>query len=299
MNYKKTKIFVGTLFALAILLTVGLNLFVYPKQPPTPRALLQLEKDAVNKPELMNNNFDNSIGNLTLLDPINSNPLEIKESKLIIKNSPNNSIWFSDTSGVFAYQNVSGNFMLETQSISALKSDHTKRSNSTYSSAGIIVRDASSKSGQMKWLAYNQGYQDQFYGTELKTTTPQNSQFGLDNILGNSSQSNWFSNKIEGESNELKQRVCKVGKEFRFYTFDIKNNKWVEEMWNDQTVTVGENKNPEVTKGNPIRITRQDLSDTLQVGLMSNDGSNGGLSISKFNYINYTKLSDFQKCEMN
>jgi hypothetical protein len=300
MKTSKTKIFLGSLVFLIIAGVVGVNVFIKPKQAPEPRALSQLETEAVNSKnlELLNQKFDNNKTNLTLLDPINSPALTFDKSKLLLRNSSTNNLWFSDSSGVMAYQNVKGDFMVETKVSSNLRSDITKRSNATFSSAGLAIRDGLSNSGNMKWLVYNVGYQDGFFGTELKNTKPQSSDFNLEKLAGLSSQSNWYSNRLEGDSNTYNLRTCKVGPELRFYIQDPVSNKWIEELWKDTTVIAGAPSNPETSKGKPIRLNRPDLSNTLQVGVMTNDTSDGLTAEGRFEYVNYTNITDFNKCEI-
>jgi hypothetical protein len=296
MNNKILKI---TLISSIIILIIGyvaIQQFVVPKPTPTQRAFTTLETQLFKGSDIssLSQNFDNNINNLTLLDKESTSMAVVKDSKFVIQNSTTNPIWFSDASGVMAYQNIAGDFMIETKITSNLRSDSSKRSTGRFNSGGLAIRDPKSKNGQMNWIVYNQGSQDGFFGTELKSTQPQASSFGIDNLLGNSSQSSWFSNPIQGDSPQSTMRVCRFGSEFRFYIKPEGSDKWEEENYNSKTVVVDESKVPEAKIDNPLRLSKK-MPDIVQVGIMSN--STDTTSEAKFDYINYSRITDFNKCQ--
>jgi hypothetical protein len=296
MKNKILKITTVSVISLLIIGLVAIQLFVVPKEAPAQRNFTDQELRLFNSPniDILSQDFGKGNNNLTFLDKESVTKNTIENSQLIIQNKSTNPIWFSDTSGVLAYQNVSGDFMVETKITSNLRSDNSKRSTGRFNSGGLAIRDPKSKNGQMNWIVYNQGSQDGFFGTELKSTQPQESSFGFNNLIGNTSQSSWFSNKIDVNSPTSELRVCKIKNELRFYIKPQGSTNWLEEQYNSQTVAIDGEKIKEAKINNPLRLQSK-LPDIVQVGIMSNGTDDS--SESRFNYLNYKRITDFDVCQ--
>jgi hypothetical protein len=270
-----------------------------PAQPPAARALSDSEKKLAEATDLapLNTDFtDGSLGKLTWLDP-EGQEHSLKDSWLTLRNTSRSPVWYSDTSGAMLHTQVSGDFMVETIVTSNLRSDASKRSDSRYTSAGLVVRDPASTPGKMRWMVFNVGSQDGFFGTEIKTTTDGAGRFSLDALTGNFSNSTWFSNKIVGSSNEAKLRICRVGPELRFLILPTGETTWREETLTSSTVRAGgEDEIPGVSMNGPMRFQRADLPAMLQVGLMSNDIGNAATGEARYDYIRFSRIKSFEIC---
>jgi hypothetical protein len=270
-----------------------------PAQPPAARALSDTEKKLAEAADLapLNTDFaDDSLGKLTWLDP-QGQEHNLKDLWLTLRNTNRSPVWYSDTSGAMLHTHISGDFMVETKVTSNLRSDIKKQADSRYTSAGLVVRDPESTAGKMRWMVFNLGSQDGFFGTEIKTTTDGAGGFSLDALSGNSSNSTWFSNKIEGSSNEAKLRICRVGPELRFLIFPTGETNWREETLNSSTVRAGvEGHIPGLNATGPMRFQRADLPALLQVGLMANDIGNAATGEARFDYIRFSRINSFDTC---
>lgn len=284
----------ATVLALTVLLGA-----CAPTQPPIARAATALETQLANASDLspLNNEFDSSIGNLTWLDSAGVTGPAVKDSWLSVRSNERTPVWYSDTSGAMLYAYVSGDFMVETKVTSNQRSDLKKQSDSRYTSAGLIVRDPASTAGKMRWMVFNVGSQDGFFGTEIKTTRDAPGGFSLDALTGNASSSTWFSNRIEGSSNEAKLRICRVGPELRFFLMPAGKSTWSEEALTSSTVRAGiEGDIPGLNANGPMRFQRADLPATLQVGLMANDIGNAATGEARFDYLRFSRISNFENC---
>jgi regulation of enolase protein 1 (concanavalin A-like superfamily) len=268
-----------------------------PAQPPTARAPTALETKLASATDLspLNNDFDSSIGNLTWLDEAGVTAPAVKDSWLTVRNSASAPIWFSDTSGAMLYAYVSGDFMVESKVTANLCSDITQRSNTTYSSAGLVMRDPTSSPGKMRWVVYNAGFQDGYFGTELKTTRDSAGGFALEAMVtGNNSLSTWFSNKIEGSSNEAQLRICRVGPELRFFIRPTGESAWREETRTASTVRAGSDADvPGLLETGPNRLQRTDLPAMLQVGVMANTSDT---TEGRYDHLRFTRIANFENC---
>lgn len=270
-----------------------------PAQPPAARAPTALEEQLSNATDLspLNTEFGAGIGNLTWLDESAVQNTSLENSWLRVWNTSRGNVWFSDTSGSLLYAYVTGNFMVETKIKSNLRNNQKARSTSRYTSAGLLLRDPASSPGKMRWIAFNIGSQDGFFGTELKTTRD-SAGFSLEGLLGNSSLSTWFSNKIEGSSNEYHLRICRLGAEIRFYSKAVNTSDWQEETISANTVKAGSEAPVAGADGNgAIRLQRPDLPTTMQVGIMTNDIELAGTSENRFQQIRFARLNNFFMCD--
>jgi hypothetical protein len=271
-----------------------------PIQPKPARAASLTETKLFNASDLsaLNHEFtSNGIGNLTWLDEQGANTPSVQDSWLTIQNTKRTPVWYSDSSGTMLYAYVSGDFMVETKVTANLRKDTTKRSDSRYTSAGLVVRDPTSTPDKMRWMVFNIGSQDGFFGTEVKTTRDGKSGFLLNAITGNTSLSTWFTNKLEGSSNEAQLRICRIGSELRFLIKPTEDSVWQEIELTDSTVRAG-SKAPVsgVNNNGPMRFQRPDLPAILQVGLMTNDIGNAGTGEGRFDYLRFQRIHNFEDC---
>jgi hypothetical protein len=287
---------------MAVPLSIALTLTLAacaPAQPPAARAPTSTETQLASATDLspLNNDFDSSIGNLTWLDEAGVTESAVKDSWLTVRSNDRTPVWYSDTSGTMLYAYVSGDFMVETKVTSNQRNDPKKQSDSRYTSAGLIVRDPASTAGKMRWMAFNVGSQDGFFGTEIKTTTDAPAGFSLDALTGNSSSSTWFSNKIEGSSNGAALRICRVGPELRFLLMPAGKTTWTEEALTPSTVRAGvEGEIPGLGANGPMRFQRPDLPALLQVGLMANDIGNAATGEARYDHIRFSRIKSFDVC---
>jgi hypothetical protein len=288
-----------TLALFTMLLVLFLNACA-PAQPPTARAPTSLETQLFTTSDLspLNNDFTEGIGNLTWLDS-EGIVSSVTDSWLMAQHTNRTPVWYSDTSGAMLYTYISGDFLVETKVTSNLRSDMTQQSDSRYTSAGLIVRDPASSSGKMRWMVFNIGYQDGYFGTEIKTTRDSTGGFSLEAFTGNTSLSTWFSNKLEGPSNEAHLRICRIGAELRFYLLQTGQTTWYEEELTTKTQRAGsEAPVPGLGDSGPMRFQRADLPAMLQVGLISNDINTAGTSESRFDYFRVQRISNFESCNL-
>jgi hypothetical protein len=283
---------VPRLFPLIVLLAA-----CAPTQPPAPRAPTELENQLAKATNLslLNAEFDNGLGQLTWLDPEGVNAPSTTNSWLTIRNGTRTPIWFSDTSGAMLYAYIGGDFMVETKVTANLRTDIVQRSNTTYASAGLIVRDPLSTPSKMRWLVYNIGFQDGYFGTELKTTRDSAGGFELEAIFsGNNSSSTWFSNKLEGSSNEAQLRICRIGSEFRFLIKPTGETTWREETKMTSTVRAGSTADvPGLLETGSIRLQRTDLPSMLQVGVMANTSDT---TEGRYDHLRFKRINNFESC---
>jgi hypothetical protein len=294
--YKKLLLSLTAVVSLLVLLASITYLVLRPPALPAARSINETENKLSTSLDLneLSADFDNSIGNLTNFEPRSTDSLEASNSQLVIRNTPRYPIWYSDQTGPFVYEYVSGDFMIETKVTSRQRGSIDKQSNQRYSSGGLVIRDPSSKQGSMKWIVYNLGYQDGFFGTELKTTTPSTG-FNLSSISGIRSNSVWYSNKVQDTSNTAFLRTCRIGNEIRSYIRLEGKTTWDEQQYTETTVKAGSEvavAGAQINK--PLRLIRNDFASTLQVGLMANDGS--AQSESAFDYFNLSRIQSFDAC---
>lgn len=147
--------------------------------------------------------------------------------------------WFGDEQGVFLYQLVSGDFVVEVDVTAARRGDAGAAPRGEYSAGGLLLRDPKSRSpGQQRWVMYNLGYQPGGLAREVKDTRDSVSVLTLISSGGQRSG---------------RLRVCRLGRSIRFFHRMPGAAEWSEESPN----------------GSALRFDRPDLPERLQVGLMA------------------------------
>ncbi len=224
---------------------------------------------------------------------------QVENGFLKVKGVPEKAGWYSDRSGPFYYQVVSGDFMVETTARAVKTADESSRPKGAFNSAGLLVRDASSAPSNMRWLMYNIGQQKGFYGTEAKSTVPKIDKWHMHRLAGFNSASTFWLTPAPEQVTEASLRICRVGDEFRFYKKFAGENQWQEETHQEGTTVLG-NGAAKPTKGvkedGSIRFVRDDLPATVQVGLIVNPGMPPNDGEGQFSGISFARLSDFHQC---
>ncbi len=240
-----------------------------------------------------------SLGGLKELDPQLRTRLEVRDGRLAIKGVSERAGWYSDRSGPMLYRLVTGNFLVETRARSVLSADNARRPTASFNTSGLLVRDPSSTRGNMRWLMYNFGQQDAFYGTEAKNTVPDFGGFNLQSAAGFNSRSTLFLTKMPDGFVEADLRICRIGGEFRFFKRLAGSGRWVEERQDESTTIQGNGASrptPGVVPGGVIRFQRDDMPGTVQVGLISNPGFPPNDGESQFAYLRFKRITDFDAC---
>ncbi len=206
-----------------------------------------------NEIKALSNNFDNaeSIKDWKILDKNKVGKLEVKNGQLLMAPSKEENIgWYEDLRGIFVYQNITGNFAITTK----VKVGRINQPNSLpkgkFNSAGLLIRNPLSETGEENWVMYNIGFQYINLGRETKTTEDSSSVLQL----------------MDTNVSSGKLLFCRVGRTIKMYHWLKDESSWVEE-------------------NNPSEFTREDFPATLQVGLMLNASKDPADTLGQFDYI--------------
>lgn len=229
--------------------------------------------------------------------------LKVEEKKLSIIPDGRGIGWFSDSKGTYLYKELTGNFMIETE-VEVRRLDHKPYNpEAQFSSGGLLVRKPSSKNSHETWLMYNIGYQNSFYGREIKATRPSQG-FRLDPtyLMGYKSLSTLYLMPAADEK-AVKLRMARINEEFRCYYHS--NGQWHEEIPTKDMAVMGngtqypvENFNEETFRPNQLNF-----GDNVQVGIIANPGMNTKNPFVKFrdaymsfSYVMIEKIDKFEEC---
>jgi len=180
--------------------------------------------------------------------------------------------WFSDQKGPLLFEEVAGDFFIETEVEIKRKDGQDKLPEGNYNSAGLIIRDPSSSFGMETWIMYNVGVQNSFYGNEVKATipltVPEDNPFYL---AGLHSMSSLYLLPQQNQGS-LQIRMARVGKEVRCYFKDF--SSWVEQKPSDQMEVMGNGLSVPISQFNEteFRPSGLNLPDKVEVGLIANPG---------------------------
>jgi hypothetical protein len=199
--------------------------------------------------------------------------------------------WYSDSRSPLIAATVAGNFVAETRVRLGTRTSISQTPSGNYSQAGFVVRNAnSSVPGNESWVMFNFGFQNGFFGREAKTTRPS---------PGSSSLSTLFLTPATATTSDVRLRVCRVGSDFRFLHLMPGETAWTEDNWGSGTTVIGNGSGeatPGTTQGNPIRFTRSDLPNSLQVGLMVANWEPPFEARAEFDYLRITPVTNAQEC---
>ncbi len=230
----------------------------------------------------------------------------------------NSNGWFREGKGPFLYRTVTGNFIVETRVHFSRANRSVGTNFGEYSSAGFLLRSPTSAPLRQRWVAFNFGYQtnelswDTFserFGTELKWTREAP-------VAGNQSDSSLYINRTP-MSDVIELRACRVGADLRFFTRPDATSAWTEQQMHDyldndsydyaQVDTHFRNCNVPgsascVTTGNPfddgapIHFDSGTWGETVQVGMMANDGYDTHETRADFDYVRFADVTSLAEC---
>lgn len=243
---------------------------------------------------------NNIITSLENNDPSKHEELTIENGRLKVIGDGEGIGWFSDSKGPLLYKDVTGNFMIETEVSIHRKDGQKSLPEGHYSSAGLLIRDSRGSQGQESWLMFNIGFQNQFYGRELKVTRPMNIPKEKNPLydFGMHSLSTLYL-LPEENTKPMKLRVARIGGELRSYYFS--GGQWNEQKPQQGMEVFGNGISEQVSEfGNGhFRPNEMNLPETVQAGIMVNPGiSIPDLgpkrdSYALFSYVEIAPISSF------
>ncbi len=232
--------------------------------------------------------------------------------KLVVLADPSfNQAWFENQYGPLIYKNVSGNFAVMTLARVVSSDDPSRAPAGSFNAGGFVIRDPSgTHQGNERWVMHNFGSQGPGgYARELKKTLPA--------LPGSSSsRSNLFLTPQFNLEEHL--MVCRLGDEFRFYTWDEDNERWLEEQYYNNYPLANDMQNPlgvnfsqintsigngtalisqeEIdTSINPgerttMRFDMSGIANTVQVGIMGHvwSGQDQHNTRAEFDYVRFS-----------
>ena len=239
------------------------------------------------------------LGGLVEPLPAMRQSLAMREGWLSLRGVPFHAGWYSDRSGPLLHRVVSGDFLVETR-VRAVRAGSTgERPIGSFNSSGLVIRDPASSLGQMRWVMYNIGFQDTFYGTEAKSTVPEIGVFHPHRLAGFRSASTLWLTPVPDGVVEARLRMCRVGGEIRMYRQLPGETGWQEETRTAATQAQGNGLSrptPGVGDTGPIRFRRDDMPDTVQVGLITNPGFPPNDGEGQFADLRLRRISGFEAC---
>ena len=235
-------------------------------------------------------------------DPTKHEELTVEDGRLKVVGDGDGIGWFSDSQGPLLYKDVSGDFMIETEVSMHRKDGKEGLPGGNYSSAGLLVRAPGGSQGNESWLMFNIGFQNRFYGRELKVTRPMNIPKEENSLydLGMHSLSTLY--LLPEENTEpMKLRVARIGDELRSYYFS--ESQWHEQKPQQGMEVFGNGISEPVSEfGNGhFRPNGMNLPETVQAGIMVNAGIDGASFTPKrdgyalFSYVEIAPISSFDE----
>jgi len=167
--------------------------------------------------------------------------------------------WYQDYTAPLLYKPVTGDFLAITRVTARHVDNAALAPDQSFNSAGFMVRDPDSITGDQDWLMYNVGYQCGFVGTEGKTTENSSSVLTLIPTAGR------FSGRLA---------VCRAGSSFRMFRYLDGETGWTETN----------------------AYVRNDLPQTLDVGLLANAWEVPASIRAEFDYIRLSVPADAAAC---
>jgi len=253
-----------------------------------------------NETKTIRYSADNMIALLQDNNPSKHEELAVEDGRLKVVGDGEGIGWFSDSQGALLYKDVTGDFMIETEVSMHRKDGEAGLPEGNFSSAGLLVRAPNGTQGNENWLMFNIGFQNRFYGRELKVTRPMDIPKEDNPLydLGMHSLSTLY--LLPEESTEpMKLRVARIGDELRSYYFS--DGKWHEQKPQQGMEVFGNGINEVVSEfGNGhFRPNGMNLPDTVQAGIIVNAGIDGASFAPKrdgyalFSYVETAPISDF------
>ncbi|MGR3617701.1 MAG: hypothetical protein ACU0BB_16910 [Paracoccaceae bacterium] len=233
-------------------------------------------------------------------DPSKHEELIIEDGRLKVVGDGEGIGWFSDSQGPLLYKDVTGDFMIQTEVSMHRKDGEAGLPEGNFSSAGLLVRAPGGTQGNENWLMFNIGFQNRFYGRELKVTRPMDVPKEENPLydVGFHSLSTLY--LLPEENTEpMKLRVARIGDELRTYYFTA--GKGHEQALQQGMEVFGNGINKPVSEfGNgQFRPNGMNLPETVQAGIMVNAGIDEASFAPKrdgyalFSYIEIAPISNF------
>ncbi len=182
--------------------------------------------------------------------------------------------WFSDGESSLFYTEVSGNFMIETES-TVFRIDGTDgMPKGEFTSAGLMIKKPNAKMGEAAWIMYNIGFQRGIWAREFKVTHPS---VDPKMILPHWETLSLSTLKLFPAQNELKfakLRIAKIDTETRAYYQDQSGN-WVQESAENASETTGFGTEIGIEGFNDKELNPRNygLGNTVHAGIITNPGT--------------------------
>lgn len=219
---------------------------------------------------------DEIVKKMSVLDTTKHEPFKIENKALKVVATGEGIGWYSDSKGPLLFEEVEGNFLIETEVEIKRKDGKPGLPEANFTSAGLLVRDPSSTYEKESWIMYNIGFQNSFFGREIKATRHTNG-----SPTGNPSYNDGLRSLSTlyllpaKQVTVTKLRIARVGNEIRCYY--KANGKWHEEKPIKGLEKFGNGLKFPVSQFNDkqFRPNKLDLPFTVQVGLIANPGMKG------------------------
>lgn len=184
--------------------------------------------------------------------------------------------WFSDSKGPMLYHETQGNFVAETSLEIFRKDGRPGAPEAQYSSAGILIRDPNSRFGNERWIMYNIGYQNSFWGREIKVTRPARSiRIDMYRLMGLKSWSTLYLLPSQYVPEVHRLRLARVNGVFRAYFMNA-SGQWQREAPVSGMEVLGNGVHSSVEGFDKKEFSPRNfgLPDRVQAGIISNPGMN-------------------------
>lgn len=226
-----------------------------------------------------------------------------KDNKLKVIPKGSGIGWFSDSNGTFLHTKIKGNFLIETEVEIRNKKNEYSMPKAQFSSAGLLIKKAGSEKGDQSWVMYNTGYQNSFFGREIKVTRMSNGfRFDPMYFMGYKSLSTLY--LIPSKNTKTTRlRMAKIGREVRCYYYSDK--QWIEERPTSDMEVMGNGIKYPIDQFNEhlFRPNNLDLPEEVEVGIVINPGMNTKNPFIKFrdayglfSYFKSTSIKSFNEC---
>lgn len=175
--------------------------------------------------------------------------------------SPANNGWYQDWRGPGLFKSISGNFIARTLVTARSVASADLPPTQDFNSAGFLIRDPASATGNENWVMYDIGFQNGVVGTESKTTQNSNSVLTIHPTGGQ------FSAELV---------VCREGADLRMFRRHGADQGWIQDN----------------------AFSRPDLPQQLETGLILNGWENPPDLQAEFEYVRYETAPQAGDCSV-
>ncbi len=236
------------------------------------------------------------------LDSSKHERFKVTDNHLMVAGAGSGIGWFSDSCGSFLFEEIRGNILIETEVHIVKKDDGKSCPGAQFSSAGLLFRDTTSAPGKQRWVMYNIGFQNTFYGREIKVTRPSKGfRMDMTYLMGLRSLSTLY--LIPGEHTPVRLRLARIGDEIRAFHFF--EGAWKEEVPTSGMEVMGNGIKYPVEQFNStsFRPCGLNLPQRIQAGIITNPGMDIRNpfrryrdSMAEFSYYISRGISSFNEC---